>query len=127
MADRLLDSDVLIDALRGPGNPFLARVLRAGDPATTVISVFELARGAPNEDQLSRVVDLLADIEILVLDAPSALLAAAVDSELGRSGMRIDTRDTLIAGIALRHDLPLVTRNIRHFERIRGLRLERPD
>jgi predicted nucleic acid-binding protein len=117
----------LIDALRGPGNPFLARVLRAGYPATTVISVFELARGAPNEEQLSRVVDLLADIEILVLDAPSALLAAAVDSELGRSGIRIDTRDTLIAGIALRHDLPLVTRNIRHFERIRGLRLERPD
>lgn len=127
MADCVLDSDVLIDALRGPGNSFLARLLREGHPGTTVISTFELARGSVSDEELRRVLDLLSELEVLTLDAPAALTAATIDSELGRAGLRLDTRDTLIAGIALRHDLPLITRNLRHFDRIRGLRLESPD
>ncbi len=128
MADRILDSDVLIDALRGPGNPFLARLLReGGDPGTTVISTFELARGAGTLEELRRVFDLLGELEIFVLDEPAAVVAASIDNELGKLGIRLDSRDTLIAGIALHQDLPLVTRNIRHFERIPDLRVESPD
>ncbi len=32
--------------------------------------------------------------------------------------------DLLIASIALRHDLPLITGNTRHFSRVPGLRVE---
>jgi tRNA(fMet)-specific endonuclease VapC len=31
--------------------------------------------------------------------------------------------DSLIAGIALEHDLPLLTRNRKHFSRVPGLKL----
>jgi len=32
-------------------------------------------------------------------------------------------RDALIAGVCLRFDLPLATRNVRHFERVEQLRV----
>ncbi|MFX1520042.1 MAG: type II toxin-antitoxin system VapC family toxin [Promethearchaeota archaeon] len=39
-------------------------------------------------------------------------------------GKPIDLRDALIAGIALVNEYTLVTKNIKHFERITGLNVE---
>jgi predicted nucleic acid-binding protein len=36
----------------------------------------------------------------------------------------VDPIDAQIAGIALQHDDIIVTRNIKHFERFKGLRVE---
>lgn len=44
--------------------------------------------------------------------------------QLERTGMKIDHFDTLIAATALQEDLILVTGNIKHFNRIPGLRIE---
>jgi predicted nucleic acid-binding protein len=38
----------------------------------------------------------------------------------------VRTLDALIAATALEHGLTLVTRNRRHFEAVRGLRIRRP-
>ena len=39
-------------------------------------------------------------------------------------GTRLDNMDMLIASIALDHDLTMITRNRKHFERIPGLQVE---
>mgnify|MGYP000031639456 CR=1 FL=1 len=126
MADRLVDSDVLIDALRGVrrANATLVRLVREGRVATTAVNVFELGCGTQTEQDEARLRDLLQNLEVLPLDVPSALEAARIDRELRTRGERIDARDTIIGGIARWHGIPLVTRNRRHFERIPGLAVE---
>ena len=44
-------------------------------------------------------------------------------AELEAEGIRLDNLDLLIAATAIDHKLTLVTHNIRHFERIPGLKL----
>ncbi len=48
----------------------------------------------------------------------------AVKADLERRGERVDDFDVAIAAHALAFEATLVTRNIRHFARIRGLALE---
>lgn len=91
---------------------------------TTAINVFELERGARTADELSEVRDLLDKVTLLPIDSDCASEAATIDRELQRAGLRLDPRDTLIAGVARRFSMPLVTRNRRHFDRIPGLSLE---
>lgn len=51
------------------------------------------------------------------------MLAGDIYARLERTGDRIGVQDALIAGICRRFELPLATRNARHFRRVRGLRL----
>jgi len=118
------DTDVLIDALRGQGAAGrVAEEIRAGTLATTVLSVFELHVGIRLERQRARVDDLLAAVRILPLEEAAGRRAAAVRRSLGARGRALPLADSLIAGICLEHDAPLLTRNHTHFERIEALRL----
>ncbi len=51
-------------------------------------------------------------------------IAAEIYADLRKGGNLIDDIDILIAGIALANNLILVTRNRRHFERIKNLEIE---
>ena len=118
------DTDVLIDALCGEGEvERVVREIRAGALATTVISVFELLVGARTEAQRAHIDDLLAGIRILPLEAFASRRAAAVRRSLDSRGRGLPLADSLIAGICLEQDAPLLTRNRAHFERIEALRL----
>ena len=88
---------------------------------TSVVNVFELERGAGSPDALLQIRAFLGFFTLLGLDLESAREAAAIDATLKRNGLRLDARDTLIAGTALAHGMELVTRNRRHFERVPGL------
>lgn len=67
---------------------------------------------------------LLAYLTILPLGGGEARAAAAVRHHLERRGLPIGPLDTLIAGTALYHDATLVTRNVREFGRVSGLRVD---
>jgi tRNA(fMet)-specific endonuclease VapC len=47
--------------------------------------------------------------------------------DLRSAGAGIDVRDAMQAGICLAADAPLVTRNMRHFARVPGLRAMEPE
>ncbi|MGZ5440093.1 MAG: PIN domain-containing protein, partial [Candidatus Aminicenantales bacterium] len=53
-----------------------------------------------------------------------ALLAGELLAGLSLTGQNIDVEDVLIAATALTQGLTVVTNNVRHFERIPGLRVE---
>ncbi len=58
------------------------------------------------------------------MNVAAAQYAGQVRSKLERIGQPIGSYDLLIAGIALAHNLTIVTRNSREFERVDGLRIE---
>lgn len=123
MALTVVDSDVLIDALRGRREAAdrIAFELRSGTLATTAISVFELLSGATRPADRELIQRLLQPMPILAADEESALRAAEVRRLLDAAGTPIGMADYLIAGICLSHSAVLLTRNRRHFERVPGL------
>lgn len=121
------DTDVLIDFLSGsgPGLDAVAQHLEQGDLWTTVISRFELLCGVKTGKQERLISQLLRALPPLPLDESSSDSAAAIMKGLRTSGIDIGMADCLIAGIVLDNDGTLLTRNIKHFERIEGLKLVR--
>lgn len=76
---------------------------------------------ARREEQIERFLQGLPSVEVLTLDNRSSEIAGRIYADLERSGQTIGRADPLIAGIALRHRLPLVTGNLGHFRRIHQL------
>lgn len=64
---------------------------------------------------------------ILPFDAPSAARAATLHDALIRSNQDIGVKDVMIAAICQQHDLPLLTLNERHFNRVEGLTILTPE
>ena len=123
----IADTDVLIDFLSDSGAaPRVAREFEAGNLATTVISRIELLVAAGDALQQRLVLDLLDLAPSLPLDSGSANRAVALRILLEEAGTPIRLADYLIAGIALQHRAPLLTRNRAHFERISNLTLVDP-
>ncbi|MGB7588064.1 MAG: PIN domain-containing protein [Solirubrobacterales bacterium] len=128
MADRpVLDSDVLIDYLRGtgPGRDLVRSLIQGVGYRVTAITAFELALGRSYRENPRPVHALLA-APLLTLTRKAGLRGGALLGELRRSGEAIDARDAMQAGICLETGTTLVTRNVSHFERIRGLQLAHP-
>jgi predicted nucleic acid-binding protein len=114
VADALLDTDVLVDHLRGA-----RRLEVAGDPAYSVITRTELFAGRASQE--NAVARLLAPFRELPVEREIAERAGRLRRE---HGVRI--ADALIAATALLHGLVLVTRNVRDFEPVPSLRVHVP-
>lgn len=123
------DTDVLIDYLTGsePAASWIERELDSGRLLTTVVSRFELLAGARTEEELKTVSILLEAVPALPLDDDAAGEAARVRRDLEREGRGIGMGDSLIAGIVISAAGTLVTRNVRHFERVAELSVLEPE
>lgn len=119
------DSDVLVDWLHRRGSAAAVRsALDRQELSTTAISAYQLLSGVRTEVARTEVRDLLALMAaILPFDDRAAELAGAAYRDLAGEGRVIGRPDLYIAGICLAADVPLLTRNRREFERVRGLRL----
>ena len=119
------DTDVLIDYLHGvsPVHEQIGRYLDSQQLVTTVVTIFELLSGGDEGRRAKATREIAELIPVLTLDFVSAGRAAAVNRHLIQSGQSINMGDSLIAGIALANDLPLLTRNRKHFSRVPNLRL----
>ena len=127
MADGLVvaDTDLIIDFLRGsePGASKVQHWLEERRLRLTAVTAFELRLGADFIGRRAQI-DMLLHRRALPLDALGALEAGKLSVALRAEGRGIDVKDSLQAGVCLRFDLPFATRNLRHFERVPGLRLE---
>jgi len=119
------DTDVLIDYLAGTHSiaDQVKSYIESDRFQTTAVSCFELLSGAGDNRRGDEVRRLLAAIPVLALDREGATQAAIVRQQLSSDGFSIGMGDSLIAGIALANDLPLFTRNLKHFENVRNLDL----
>ena len=123
----VLDTDVVVDHLRRRSH-LLVDALRHFPCAFTAITSYELAAIRDwREQQRSRLDGLMARVQVLPLDQDSAQRSADVWRSLASRGAVVGLADILSAGICLANDLPLLTRNVEHFNRIEGLKLVTPD
>ncbi len=125
----VVDSDVLIDLLRNePDTAALIKSLETThELGTTDINAFELYWGAYKsrkmESEVTTAKGLLNTLFLLGTNEAAMELSAKIISDLERQGNPIDLRDLFIASICIVHSLKLLTRNRKHFEKIRGLKL----
>ena len=92
----------------------------------SIISYYEILNGLLYKDARKQLKKFNGFVEIntvLPLSVHAAILAAEIYADLRRKRETIGHTDSLIAGIALANDLELVTNNIKHFQRIKGLKL----
>ncbi len=124
----LLDTDTIIFSLKG--HPAVNDHLRrhVNDPMKiSVISFMELYYGAYKSQQvtsnLAKLKTLEQSFEMIPLGGESAEIFGRLKSQLEKNGTKLDDFDLGIASCALAHNLILVTRNLKHFQRIEGLHL----
>ena len=126
----ILDTSFIIDFLKNDESAVeKARKLKEENVplATTTINVFELWQGASdikNEEKKSKILKFLSSIGLLGFDFESARDGGAIYSELRQKGKLIDPEDCMIAGIAKTNNRTLLTRNLKHFQNIHGLKVE---
>ncbi len=87
------------------------------------VSVYELHMGAPNEDKQRDVQKLTENFSILPFTEDVAKQAAIIYHQLKRKNQLIEFRDIFIAATCIVNNIPLVTANRKHFDRIEGLQL----
>ena len=123
----ILDTDALIALLNGePAADGAVRHLEEKDDqvATTIISAYELLRGAyissEPERNLAEARELLSNIEILDLTLQACEEASKIYSDLRKKGCLIGENDMLVAGIAKAHAVAVMTRDA-HFKLIRAI------
>lgn len=66
---------------------------------------------------------MLPSVSALAYDVATARVYGEVRAHLEAAGRIVADADLQIAATALRHDLELVTGNLRHFTRVPGLRI----
>jgi tRNA(fMet)-specific endonuclease VapC len=124
----LLDTDIFSEILKGKNAQVGARAALYrkdfGRYTLSTLSVMEMVSGfhrLRRESRIERLLDQLTSVELLSFDLDSAELAGRIDGDLVRTGQPLGRVDPLIAAIALRHSLTLVTGNQAHYQRIQGL------
>ena len=87
------------------------------------VAAFQVWAGLRTEDGRRKFGALLAGIKgrVFGTDHVAAKRAGAIYAELESAGSRIDGPDCLIAAVALLRGCPVLTGNVRHFERVPGL------
>ncbi|MFW6200022.1 MAG: type II toxin-antitoxin system VapC family toxin [Gemmatimonadota bacterium] len=106
---------------RGPAHGFLEE--NASQRLCVTVTVAgELAAGASPHDRESWE-ELLRRLDILSIDREVCWRYGQIFRYLKDNGLPIGTNDLWIAATAVTHDLPLVTRNRRHFRRVPELRV----
>lgn len=123
----ILDTTFIIDFLRG--NETAVEIMQglesAGEPiATTCISVFEVTQGIREIKEEKKAEEFFSSIHAIPLVKRSAFTAGRVRRKLVSQGITIDPEDAMIAGIAMARHETIVTRNVKHFSSVSGLKVK---
>ena len=124
----LLDTDTCIHLLRGhPATVSRAQGHSPADLAVSAITHYELLYGvercppAWRKKEGSKVRLLLEQMQTLPFTGETAAHASSLRAALESAGRSIGPMDLLIAATALEYGLPVVTHNLREFQRVPGL------
>jgi tRNA(fMet)-specific endonuclease VapC len=130
-----LDTDVLIDYLRKPSDE-VKRVMesvfeRKVSACTTSVNAFEIWLGAylaPKKAELVRdTEDFFGQLEVVNFNYESSVEAGRVLADLRKRGETIEIRDLFVGCICKISGMPLITRNLKHYRRVHGLKVLTPE
>jgi len=124
MEQILLDTDVLIDFLRGHQKRIRDLFLKIENkdlaPCTTVLNIAELYSGkdARDPEKLAALEQLLSYFDIIPIERETAKLAGRLRLE-----HNLGLADSVVAACAITNKFKLFTLNLKHFQNIKGLNL----
>lgn len=131
----MVDSTVWTNAERADvpvGDTLRTLMARFNDPDVfvSVISVGELLHGwwrAVNAEVRVRrgvyLENLVATVPVVNVTLPVVRVFGEIDARLATIGKRLPTADMLIASCAVYRRCDIVTGNVRHFQRVPGLKV----
>jgi tRNA(fMet)-specific endonuclease VapC len=127
---RLLDTNICIYIARSHPATVGRRFSRAapGSLGISIITWGELCFGAAKSNDAERAYSLLEQfarvVEVVALPAAAGPHYGELRAVLQKAGTPIGNNDLWIAAHALSLGVPLVSNNLREFERVPGLKLE---
>lgn len=124
----LVDSDVIIDFFAGaqPSASVLSRLLVGREVVISSVSVFEIRAGITGKKRTKQIEELLSIMPVMDFDRNQAEKAAEIFTRLKKKGSLVGNQDIFLAAAAICARIPVLTRNVAHFERIRDVQVIRP-
>ncbi len=127
----LADTNILGYFARNAQGPLQAHMLKAMQKQEVAISAITRAETRyglgllnPHDKRRTSIGLLLQEYPVMAWTTDAAGRYGEIASNLQLTGKTIGVMDTQIAAHALAENLILVTHNMRHFERVTGLKLE---
>ncbi len=128
-----LDTSFLVDLLReakraqrGPAKQKLES-LAENEVMVSVFTLCELRAGAELSDdpgrELQRVTQLVEPLPVIYPDSSFPVLYGEILADLTRRGTPIPAMDLLLAVLAKRFAVPILTRDVQHFSKVPGLEI----
>lgn len=129
----LFDTDAISELLRPKPSRAYVKWLRAvprEDQFTSAVSIGELFKGAyrsPARDRHLQNIEerILPAVTVLPYDTATARVFGQIQAQLEEKGRPIADADLQIAATAIYHGLELVTGNVKHFERVPQIEINR--
>jgi len=125
----LLDTNICVYWLKG-NEKLEQKILSVGidNVALSFINISELYYGAyksqRTQSNLNLIRQLTGQLNVVESDEAISEIFGQLKAELEVAGTIIDDADLFIAACAKVHGLILVTNNVKHFKRVKGLKLE---
>ncbi len=122
----VVDTDVSIEYMKG--NPSAIELLESLDDLhLTAITVAELFFGAYNSQKPSKNLPTLFNyvqkFSSITIQLWDAIRFGKIKAELRRKGTMIGDADIINASIALSYGFTIITRNVKDYEKIKGLKI----
>lgn len=130
MTESLVDTDILSFYFKGDQkvvNKFNDYLREFDVINISIITYYEILGGLKfknAERQTKEFEEFVANNTIIHISEESAKISGDIYADLRQKGITIGTSDILIAGIALENELSLITNNERHYQSIKGLKIE---
>ena len=126
-----LDTCFIIDILRNNKEAILIKErIEKGSESLTIASptIIELIRGLESihlkEGEKYKIENFIRSVTTFPLDKKSAIKAGEIELELIRNGQKTSIEDVMIAAIVITNNESLITKNEKHFEKIKDLEIE---
>jgi tRNA(fMet)-specific endonuclease VapC len=130
VTESLVDTDILSFYFKGDEKVVerFSEYLNEFDSINiSLITYYEITAGLKfkkAEKQIRDFEEFIKNNTIIHISEESAKIYAEVYAALRQNGITIGTSDILIAGIAIENGLTLITNNEKHYEAIKGLKIE---
>lgn len=128
----IFDTSFVIDLMVGDKAAIekLKEIIGKGEPQIVAApTIFELYSGVAQSDkqelEKKKILSVLSRVAVWHLDTGAAERGGEIDGALIKAGEQIEPVDSMIAGIALVKGEKVLTRNVKHFSKVAGLKLEK--
>ncbi len=121
----MIDTSIIIDYLRKKKKQYTKfyRIVDVYRLYISSVTVFELLAGAKDEQKRRDIDNIIDYLEVLPFTRETAEEAGKIILSLKKNNKIIEAKDLFIAATALSNRLPVMTLNVKHFDRIPGLEL----